>query len=66
MNKYCIVRPDDVVLVLLLINKNDKTYSFINLTKGHICSCRFNSIEDAENDLNAYIKLGKVEWWKKI
>jgi hypothetical protein len=37
--------------VLLLPHKNTFTYSFINLTKGHICSCVFNSIDEALQDL---------------
>lgn len=35
-------------------NKIDNTYSYINLTKQHICPCKFNSIEDALEDLKTY------------
>ena len=31
--------------VLLLPYKNKKYYFFINLTKGHICSCKFKTEE---------------------
>lgn len=40
--------------VLLLPFKGTNTYSYVNLTKGHICTCKFNSIEDALNDLTKY------------
>lgn len=40
--------------VLILPYKNTNTYSYINLTKGHICPCKFSSIEDALNDLIKY------------
>ena len=26
-------------------------YCFVNLTSGHVCACRFDSIEDALNDM---------------
>ena len=32
-------------------NKLDGTYSFVNLTKGHIWTCKFNSVEEAINDM---------------
>lgn len=47
-------RVKDSVEVLLFKNKEDHTYSYINLTKGHICPCRFNSIEEALDDLKTY------------
>ena len=52
---YKIVRPHDEVIVSIFRNKNDNTYSFINLTKGHICPCRFLTINEALMDLKKYI-----------
>lgn len=40
--------------------KLEDTWSFVNLTKGHICPCKFNSIEEAILDLEKYVKNGKV------
>ena len=57
---YKIVRPHDEVIVSIFRNKNDNTYSFINLTKGHICPCRFLTISEALMDLEKYIKEGKI------
>jgi len=58
--KYLVTRPKDTVEVLLMQNKNDKTYSYINLTKGHICPCRFFSIADAIKDMDNLIAKGEI------
>lgn len=56
--------------VLLLPHKNKKCYSFINLTKGHICPCKFKTEEEAIEDLRRYknikffIELKGEKWWK--
>lgn len=57
-------------MVLLVVTKNDSTkcvctimqhkstkkYSFVNLTKEHICSCEFNTQKEALKDLhNKYL-----------
>lgn len=60
MQIYKVVRPEDIVYVSILRNKNDGTYSFINLTKGHICPCRFLSEEEALQDLEEQKQKGKV------
>lgn len=36
-----VVCPKDSVKVLLLKHKAEGGYSFVNLTKGHICPCGF-------------------------
>ena len=46
-NIYLVIREKDNVVVSIMMNKLDHTYSFVNLTKGHICTCKFDSIEDA-------------------
>ena len=60
INRLKVVRPKDTVEVLLLKHKISGEYSFVNLTKGHICPCKFKSVEEALKDLNNYIKKGKV------
>lgn len=50
--KLIINRTDGMVEVLILKHKETGFFSFINLTKGHICPCQFNSIEEALDDLN--------------
>lgn len=60
LNKIIVVRPKDIVIVLLLKHKNTEEYSFVNLTKGHICPCRFKSIDDAIKDLEERKKSGNI------
>lgn len=47
MRRWLVKRPNDEVIVTIMKNKCDETYSFINLTKEHICPCNFNNIDDA-------------------
>jgi len=65
-NKYVIEREKDYVVVCILPNKDDKKFSFINLTKGHICSCKFDSIKDAISDMDRLISEGKIIRYIKI
>ena len=55
--KLGITRTDGIVEVLLFRDKSDNTYSYINLTKGHICPCKFKTIEHAIKDLKNYPKV---------
>lgn len=50
-NTYLVTREKDSVIVSIMLNKLDHTYSFVNLTKGHICTCRFATFEDAIKDM---------------
>ena len=63
---YLVERPKDNVLVTIMKNKNDNTYSYINLSKEHICPCRFNSIEDALSDMDNKIKSGEILRYREI
>ena len=47
--------------VLILPFKDTNVYSYVNLTKKHICSCKFNSIEEALEDLKRYNTIKYVE-----
>ena len=66
LNKIIIVRPKDIVTVLLLKHKNTNEYSFVNLTKGHICPCRFKSINEAIKDLEERKNSGNIINYKFI
>ena len=59
-NIYLVQRTNGNVIVSIMRNKSDNTYSFVNLTKGHICPCRFDSIEDAVKDMNEKILNGEI------
>lgn len=41
---HCVIMP----------HKDKSGYSYVNLTKGHICPCKFVSIEEAIKDLKKY------------
>ena len=60
MKQYLVERPNGNVIVTILSNKSDHTYSYVNLTKGHICPCRFASEEEALHDMDQKIKSGKI------
>lgn len=64
--KYLVVRPEDVVEVLLLKNKDDGTWSFVNVTKGHVCPCRFKDIFEAEADMEKQVSEGKILRYEKV
>ncbi len=49
--KLRVERIDDVIEVFLLPCKDGSGYSFINLTKGHICPCKFMTIKEAIMDM---------------
>lgn len=52
MLKYRVTRIADEVEVLLLPHKDGGGWSYVNLTKGHICPCRFRSVEEALEDMH--------------
>ena len=58
--KFLVTRPDDTVLVYLMKNESDNTYSFVNITRWHICPCRFKSIRDAVADMDRLKEEGKI------
>lgn len=60
MIKFIVTRPKDKILVYLMKNKLEDTYSYVNITKDHICPCKFPSIEAAINDMDKYVKQGKI------
>lgn len=53
IEKIVIYRKTGSVEVLILPHKDGSGYSFVNLTKGHICPCKFATIQDAIADLNS-------------
>ena len=63
MKIITVVRPEDTVKVSILYDKNTDNYAFVNLTKGHICSCRFASEVEALADLERHRQQGKVLSW---
>lgn len=59
-NVYLVQRKNGNVVVSIMRNKSDNTYSFVNLTKRHICLCRFDSVENAVKDMDKKILDGEI------
>ncbi len=66
MRRWLVKRPNDEVIVTIMKNKCDASYSFINLTKEHICPCRFNSVNDALRDMDRLKDSGKIIDYLKL
>lgn len=66
MKKWLVKRPHDEIIVTIMKNKSDASYSFINLTKEHICPCRFNSVNDALRDMDRLKDSGKIIDYLKL
>ena len=67
MIKYNVLKPDGSVNeVLLLKVKNTNKYRYVNLTKGHICVCEFDSIGLAEEDMNKRLQGGLLIAYTKL
>lgn len=48
-----IIKNDGTKCICTIMqHKSTKKYSFVNITKGHICSCEFNTQEEAFEDLH--------------
>lgn len=64
MMRFKVRRLHDEVEVGILPHKDGSGYSFINFTKGHICPCKFKSVDEAIWDMvnnekvKDFIKIG--------
>ena len=56
--EFIVHKENEDLSVFLLRHKNTDKWSFINMTKGHICQCIFDSIEDAMKDIEDRKKKG--------
>lgn len=66
MRRWLVNRPKDEVVVTVMKNKVDNTYSFINLTKEHICPCKFESIDDALKDIDERVENGEINYYFEL
>lgn len=49
-----VIRKDKSVrIVRIMHDEATDKYAFVNLTSNHICKCRFNSYEEALEDLQS-------------
>ena len=57
---FKVIRPKDTVYVGLYRRKDTNECSLVNLTKGHICPCKFSSVEEAIADMEKQKKRGSI------
>lgn len=63
---YFVRRKKGNTVVAIMFNRMDNKYHFVNLQKGHICTCGFSSIIDAINDLKRLKEAGDIIDYYKI
>ena len=66
MIKIEVTRIDGIFEVLLLRHKGTDCFSFVNMTKAHICPCVFKSESEALEDLERYKLIGKIKSYKVL
>ena len=59
-NLYLVMRHNNNVVVSIMFNRSNDKYHFVNLTKGHICSCSFDSLADAIADMHRLKDNGEI------
>lgn len=64
--RFLVHKSSGDVEVLLLPHKGTNKYSFVNLTKSHICPCVFNSVEDAIQDMEDRKIMGLLDSYEEI
>lgn len=60
MDKWLVLREKGNVIVSILYNRNNDKYQFVNLTSGHICSCIFDTLQDAYLDMIDKLNNGEI------
>jgi hypothetical protein len=63
LDSIVVERPEDIVVVNIMYDKSTNKYAFVNLTKKHICECRFDTYDNAIEDLEKHKQEGKVLDW---
>lgn len=66
LNLYSVTRPKDTVIVAIMLNEQDNKYHYVNLSHNHICSCAFDSIQNAIADMDNKITTGDVLYYHKL
>lgn len=66
MIRYLVKRPKNTVEVLILPNKDGSGYQYVNLIKGHICPCKFATVNDALKDMINREEMGTITSFQQI
>lgn len=65
-NIYLVIKDTGNVLVSIMFSRSSGSYHFVNLTKGHICSCEFETVWDAVVDMKRKKDNGEIIDFIKI
>ena len=65
-NVYLVIRNKGNVVVSIMFNRFNGSYHFVNLTKRHICSCEFETVWDAIDDMQSKKDNGEIIDFIKI
>lgn len=64
MTKFLVTRYDGSKrIVSIVVDRATNKYCFVNLTTGHVCACRFDTYDEALNDMD---KNEKVQTYYKL
>ena len=58
--RFLVERPKDIVEVWLVRNKDGSGFQFVNISKGHICPCKFEGFGQAVTDMSKLKSEGKI------
>lgn len=65
-NVYHVIREKGNVIVSIMYSRFDGCYHFVNLTKGHICECAFETVFHAIGDMEEKKDRGEIIDFIKI
>lgn len=66
-NVYSVTRKDNsTVLTTILFDEGEMAFRFVNITRNHICPCKFKSLDEALSDLEEKVKEGSVLHYELI
>lgn len=66
-NVYSVTRKDNsTVLTTILFDEGERAFRFVNITRNHICPCKFKSLDEALSDLEEKVKEGSVLHYELI
>lgn len=65
--RFSVTRPKDIVEVWLVRNKEKPhEFQFVNISKGHICPCKFKTFGEAVKDMSRLKSHGKIIHYERL
>lgn len=65
-NLYYVSREKGDVVVSIMYNRSNGKYHYVNLSNNYICSCAFNTYDDALNDMNKKVYRGEIKGYRTL